>query len=145
MKRFGCDLSEHELIFSYLSYLYVENERTHIYEYERVILIRTATNIYIADVALWFKRLMLQYINGVSSNFVEGRTKICQLKDLILTLFGLIFRRIYIYLIICSFSIFQDLNKNGFYTQKHIQTKNSLLIIVILYFGSIKLVYPPTF
>ena len=27
------------------------------------------------------KRLVLQYINGVSSNPVEGRTKICQLKD----------------------------------------------------------------
>jgi hypothetical protein len=34
----------------------------------------------------------------VSSNPVEGRTKILQLKDLILTLFGLIFRYIkYIY------------------------------------------------
>jgi hypothetical protein len=42
------------------------------------------------------KRLVLQCINGVSSNPVEGRTKFCQLKDLILTLFGLIFRRIYI-------------------------------------------------
>jgi hypothetical protein len=44
------------------------------------------------------KRLVLQCINGVSSNPVEGRTTICQLKDLILTLFGLIFRRnIYIH------------------------------------------------
>ena len=43
------------------------------------------------------KRLVLQYINGVSSNPVEGRTKNCQLKDLILTLFGLIFRRILIF------------------------------------------------
>ena len=34
---------------------------------------------------------MLQCINGVSSNPVEGRTKIWQLKNLILTLFGLIF------------------------------------------------------
>ena len=58
---------------------------------------------YIADVAEWSrvqditaKRLVLQCINGVSSNPVEGRTKFCQLKDLILTLFGLIFRRIYI-------------------------------------------------
>ena len=42
------------------------------------------------------KRLVLQCINGVSSNPVEGRTKICQLNDLILTLFGLIFRRTYI-------------------------------------------------
>ena len=39
--------------------------------------------------------MVLQCINGVSSNPVEGRTKIWQLKDLILTLFGLIFRRIY--------------------------------------------------
>ena len=30
----------------------------------------------------------------MSSNPVDGRTKICQLKDLILTLFGIIFRRI---------------------------------------------------
>jgi hypothetical protein len=43
------------------------------------------------------KRLVLQCINGVSSNPVEGRTKICRLKDLILTLFGLIFRRICIW------------------------------------------------
>ena len=42
------------------------------------------------------KRLVLQCINDVSSNPVEERTKICQLKDLILTLFDLIFRRIYI-------------------------------------------------
>ena len=49
---------------------------------------------YIADVAEWSrskaKRMVLQCINGVSSNPVEGRTKICQLKDLILTLFGLV-------------------------------------------------------
>jgi hypothetical protein len=37
--------------------------------------------------------LVLQCINDVSSNSVEGRKQICQLKDLILTLFGLIFRR----------------------------------------------------
>jgi hypothetical protein len=42
------------------------------------------------------KRLVLQCINGVSSNPVEGRTKIWQLKELILTLFGLFFRRIYL-------------------------------------------------
>ena len=42
------------------------------------------------------KRMVLQCINGVGSNPVEGRTNILQLKDLILTLFGLIFRRIYI-------------------------------------------------
>ena len=40
------------------------------------------------------KRLVLQCINGVSSNLAEGRTKIGQVKNLILTLFGLIFRRI---------------------------------------------------
>ena len=44
------------------------------------------------------KRLELQCINGVISNPVDGRTNICQRKDLILTLFGLIFRRIYIYM-----------------------------------------------
>ena len=49
------------------------------------------------DVGHNAKRLVLQCINGMSSNPVEGRTKICQLKDLILTLFGLIFRRIYIW------------------------------------------------
>ena len=36
------------------------------------------------------KLLVLQCINGVSSNSVEGRTKICQFKNLILKLFGLI-------------------------------------------------------
>ena len=44
------------------------------------------------------KRLVMQCINGVSSNPFEGRTTICQLKDLILILFGLIFRRILIYI-----------------------------------------------
>jgi len=44
------------------------------------------------------KRLVLQCINGLSSNPVEGRTQIWQLKNLILTLFGLIFRRIQIYI-----------------------------------------------
>ena len=39
----------------------------------------------------------LQCINGVSSNPVEGKTNICQLKDLILTLFGLILD-VYIYI-----------------------------------------------
>ena len=38
---------------------------------------------------------MLQCINGASSNSVGGTTKIRQLKDLILTLFGVIFRCIY--------------------------------------------------
>jgi hypothetical protein len=41
------------------------------------------------------KRMVLLCINGVSSNPVEGRTKIWQLKDLILTLSSLIFRRLY--------------------------------------------------
>ena len=40
------------------------------------------------------KRMVLQCINGVGSNPVEGRTQILQLQNLILTLFGLIFRRI---------------------------------------------------
>ena len=44
--------------------------------------------------------MVLQCINGVSSNPVEGRITIWQLSNLILTLFGLIFRRIYIYLYI---------------------------------------------
>ena len=47
------------------------------------------------------KRLVLQCINGVSSNPVEGRTKMLQLKHLILTLVGLIFRRIYICVCVC--------------------------------------------
>jgi hypothetical protein len=37
---------------------------------------------------------MLQYINGVSSNFVEGRTKICQLFS-------------FVYFIVCPFSPFR--------------------------------------
>ena len=45
------------------------------------------------------KRMVMQCINGVGSNPVEGRTKIWQLYNLILTLFGLIFRRIYIYIL----------------------------------------------
>jgi hypothetical protein len=43
------------------------------------------------------KQVVLQCVNGASWNPVEGRTKIWQLKNLILPLFGLIFRRIYIY------------------------------------------------
>ena len=39
-------------------------------------------------------RLITLCINGVSSNPVEGGIKMCQLKDLILTLFGLIFRHL---------------------------------------------------
>jgi hypothetical protein len=72
--------------------------------------------------------LVLQCINGVSSNPVKRRIQIWQLKNIILTLFGLIFGRIYIifsiylvsqvtlissgtdivwgcYLIICSYNI----------------------------------------
>ena len=44
---------------------------------------------------IWSNLERKQYNNlQDSSNPVEGRTKIYQLKDLILTLFGLIFRRI---------------------------------------------------
>jgi len=43
-------------------------------------------------------RLVLQWINVVNSNSIEGTTNICQLKNLILTLLGLIFRLIYIYI-----------------------------------------------
>jgi len=43
------------------------------------------------------ERLVLQCINGVSSNTVEGEQKrIWQLKNLILTLFGQIFRHMHI-------------------------------------------------
>jgi len=41
------------------------------------------------------KRLVQQCINGENSNPVEGRKKNWQLKNLILTLFGLIFRGIW--------------------------------------------------
>ena len=41
------------------------------------------------------KRLVLQCINGVSSNPVERRTTFDSSKNLMLTLLGLIFRRIY--------------------------------------------------
>jgi hypothetical protein len=45
--------------------------------------------------------MVVQCINGVGSNPVEGRTKkFDSSKNLILTLFGLIFRRIYIYIYI---------------------------------------------
>jgi hypothetical protein len=54
---------------------------------------------YITDVVEWSRALDIRLsdwcCNGVSSNPVEGITQIWQLKDLILTLFGLIFRRIY--------------------------------------------------
>ena len=75
----------------------------------------------ITDVLEWSraghkaKRLVLQCINGVSSNPVEGRTKICQLKDLILTLFGLIFKRIYIHCI----------KSNGIYQQENLMSNGS--------------------
>jgi hypothetical protein len=39
---------------------------------------------------------VLQCINGASSNPVEGRTKICQLKGPILTLFGFNFQTIFL-------------------------------------------------
>ena len=41
------------------------------------------------------KRMVMQCINGVSSNPVEGRTKMLQLQNLIITMFGLIFRRVF--------------------------------------------------
>jgi hypothetical protein len=41
------------------------------------------------------KQLVQQGINGVSSNLVEGRTKICQLQEIIPTLFRLMLRHIY--------------------------------------------------
>jgi hypothetical protein len=43
--------------------------------------------------------MVLQCINDVSSNPVEERATICQLKDLILTLLDLIFRRTCIYIL----------------------------------------------
>ena len=55
------------------------------------------------------KRLVLQCINGVSSNPIEGRTKYCQLKDLVLRPLSLIFRRIYIYYTINLVTIFNFL------------------------------------
>ena len=58
--------------------------------------------IYIADVAEWSMALDIRLSDwccsvsmGVSSNPVDGTTTKFQLKDLILTLFGFIFRRIY--------------------------------------------------
>ena len=81
------------------------------YVYLQIFLTRQGNTLTIEAPFLWSgcgrvvqgaghkaKRLVLQCINGVSSNPVEGRTKIWQLKNLILTLFGLIFRRIYIYI-----------------------------------------------
>ena len=53
------------------------------------------------------RRLVLQCINGVSSNPVEGRTQILQLNNIILTLFGLIFRHIYIYMSCTCYSFVQ--------------------------------------
>ena len=41
------------------------------------------------------KRLVLQCINGVRSNPAERRTKFDSSKSLMLTLLGLLFRRIY--------------------------------------------------
>jgi hypothetical protein len=48
----------------------------------------------IAHVAAWSRTLDIRLSDCCCSNPVEGRTTICQLKELILTLFGLIFRRI---------------------------------------------------
>ena len=41
------------------------------------------------------KRMVMQCINGMSSNPVEGRTKMLQLQNLIIPMFGLIFRRVF--------------------------------------------------
>ena len=54
----------------------------------------------IADVAEWSRALDIRLSDwccsvSTSLNPVEGRIKICQLKDLILTLLGLIFSGIY--------------------------------------------------
>jgi hypothetical protein len=56
----------------------------------------------IADVAEWSRALDIKlsdwYINGVSSNPVEERINICQLKDLILTVWFKFQMYIYIYI-----------------------------------------------
>ena len=49
---------------------------------------------------------MLQCINGVCSIHAKGRTPIWELKNLILALFGLIFRRIYIYIYVVYMLLF---------------------------------------
>jgi hypothetical protein len=50
------------------------------------------------------KRLVLQCINGVSSNPVEGRTKSCQLKDSNTIWFNV---QTYIYIYVCTWFNFQ--------------------------------------
>jgi hypothetical protein len=69
-------------------------------------------HFYGADVVEWSRALDIRLsdwccsVSIMSSNPVEGRTKHWQLKNLILTLFGLIFRRIYIYIYIYMASLF---------------------------------------
>ena len=46
------------------------------------------------------KRLVLHCINAVSLNPVEGRTQICQLKYLILTLLDYIYTKVIIFLLL---------------------------------------------
>jgi hypothetical protein len=72
----------------------------------------------------------MQCINGVSSNPVEGRTKICQLTDLFLTLFGLIFRRIYIK--VNTLKMFINFIGNIFYARKR-NIIVSLYIVNVIY------------
>jgi hypothetical protein len=65
------------------------------------------------------KQLLLQCINGVSSNPVEGRTKICQIKELILTLFAY-FSDIYIYVVVSFFGFWNSSNSVWFIFQTYI-------------------------
>jgi hypothetical protein len=70
---------------------------------EKVKLRLLKLPFYGVDVVEWSRALdvrLSKWCCSVGSNPVEGRTKIWQLKNLILTLFGLIFRRIYIYIYI---------------------------------------------
>ena len=87
--------------------------------------------------------MVLQCINGVSSNPFEGRTKIWQLKNLILTLFGLIFRHIYIYMCVCisnfTFILRHKWNNIHVYSRsKPMENKNnnkySLILNIIFIF-----------
>jgi hypothetical protein len=73
---------------------------------------------------------VMQCINGVSSNPVEGRTKICQRTDLFLTLFGLIFRRIYIK--VNTLKMFINFIGNIFYARKR-NIIVSLYIVNVIY------------
>ena len=74
------------------------------------------TEIYIYGAGHKAKRLVLECINGVSSNPVEGRTKIWQHTNLILTLCGFIFRRIYIEAQTIQWQKKDERTKNGWFT-----------------------------